>query len=66
MPVYSFQCNDCGHEFDKFFFRIGKKETMTCPKCKSDRTTKKIGVTNKHITEKEHAKARCLPKFGFG
>lgn len=66
MPVYSFQCNDCGHKFDKFFFRIGQKENMLCPKCKSNQTTKQISATNTHSPEKESSPTRCLPKFGFG
>ena len=66
MPVYSFKCNDCGHEFDKFFFGIGKKEGLPCPKCKSDHTTKKISVTSTQIGDKGSDNSQCLPKFGFG
>jgi putative FmdB family regulatory protein len=66
MPVYSFQCNDCGHKFDRFFFRIGQKENTLCPRCKSNHTTKQISTTNTHSTEKKPTATRCLPKFGFG
>ena len=66
MPIYSFQCNDCDHQFDKFFFRVGQKETPPCPKCKSDNTAKKIGVTNTRVCEKGSSTTQCLPKFGLG
>ena len=66
MPVYSFQCKDCGYKFDRFFFRIGQKENITCPKCKSNHTTKQISATITHGTEKKPSPSRCLPKFGFG
>ncbi|MBU0637675.1 MAG: zinc ribbon domain-containing protein [Planctomycetes bacterium] len=31
MPVYSFKCPECGHEFDELVRRVGQK--APCPNC---------------------------------
>lgn len=32
MPLYDYECNDCGHEFEEFQ-TISERHNMHCPKC---------------------------------
>ena len=41
MPIFEYQCKECGYEFEKLVF--GSKE-VECPRCKSSQTEKKISV----------------------
>jgi putative FmdB family regulatory protein len=40
MPVYEFECQECGEVFDKFLksYDEMKKTKFTCPKCQSKDT----------------------------
>ncbi len=40
MPIYEFQCEDCGEVFEEFVFR--KDEKIVCKKCKSENVKKLI------------------------
>lgn len=33
MPTYSYRCNHCGHEFDRFQ-KMSDEPIKKCPKCK--------------------------------
>jgi len=41
MPIFEYQCKQCGHEFEKLVF---DSKAVECPKCKSSQTEKKISV----------------------
>jgi len=41
MPMYEFQCDDCGHVFEKLR-RLSDSGTPPCPQCESAQTQKKI------------------------
>ncbi len=32
MPIYEYECNECGNVFEEIVF--GSEESVTCPKCK--------------------------------
>jgi len=67
MPIYAFKCNDCGHKFEKFFFKMTHKKDPACPECKSSNTTKEIGSVNSRMSDHtSSSNSSCLPKFGFG
>ena len=36
MPVYEYQCNKCGHSFEKLAFK-GDNEQVFCPKCSDNK-----------------------------
>jgi len=43
MPIYEYQCKDCGEKFEKLVFS-SHPETVYCPNCRSDKTEKKISA----------------------
>ncbi len=43
MPIYEYQCKDCGEKFEKLVF-LSHPETVYCPKCESENTEKKISA----------------------
>ena len=37
MPIYEYQCTECGHRFEDITFKMKDIEkTITCPNCKKD------------------------------
>ncbi|MHC4644006.1 MAG: FmdB family zinc ribbon protein [Planctomycetota bacterium] len=34
MPVFDYQCENCGHEWEQVVFHEATDEDRTCPKCK--------------------------------
>jgi len=45
MPIYEYQCEKCGHEFEREQ-RISDPPVKTCPECRSRRVTKLISLTS--------------------
>lgn len=43
MPTYSYQCTDCGHEFD-LFQKITADPEKVCPECKKETLKRLIGA----------------------
>lgn len=41
MPLFEYQCRDCGHHFEALV--IGNR-TPACPKCKSENLEKKVST----------------------
>jgi putative FmdB family regulatory protein len=41
MPIYEYQCDKCGHEFEREQ-RMADSPVKTCPRCKARRVTKLI------------------------
>jgi putative FmdB family regulatory protein len=41
MPIYEYECDKCGHEFEREQ-RMSDPPVKTCPKCKGRRVTKLI------------------------
>ncbi len=45
MPIYEFQCRDCGASFEHLSPAMATRDDAeACPKCHSRRTTRKISV----------------------
>jgi putative FmdB family regulatory protein len=42
MPIYEYQCNDCGDEFEKMVRFSEADRNTACPACQSENTKKKI------------------------
>ncbi len=52
MPIYEYQCNQCGEDFEKLVF--GNKE-VDCPKCSSPDVRKKLSAFGMSGVEKPSA-----------
>jgi putative FmdB family regulatory protein len=45
MPIYEYQCSDCGHEFEKLVrFSDPKINSPNCPDCQSENTFKRLST----------------------
>jgi len=44
MPLYEYQCNDCGEEFEKMVPFSQANHNPTCPTCQGQDTRKKIST----------------------
>jgi len=65
MPIYEYQCSDCGRAFE----RLVRGETrVTCPGCESKRVERRISVPAPHSGSSGPADFSNLgpPKGGCG
>jgi putative FmdB family regulatory protein len=44
MPVYEYQCVECGERFELFLRSATQKATLTCPKCGSPEVKKALSL----------------------
>jgi putative FmdB family regulatory protein len=44
MPIYEFDCHDCGDSFESLVLSFSKIEGVSCPDCNSNNITKKIST----------------------
>jgi putative FmdB family regulatory protein len=44
MPLYEYQCNDCGEEFEKMVPFSQANQSPECPSCQGQDTRKKIST----------------------
>ncbi len=44
MPIYEFDCQDCGDQFESLVFSFSKIEGVICPECQSNNVQKKIST----------------------
>jgi putative FmdB family regulatory protein len=42
MPIYGYECNDCGHDFEKLVRAAGEKPA--CPACESRDLTRQLSL----------------------
>ncbi len=42
MPIYEYQCDECGKSFEKFVRFSEADQTQVCPKCQGQLTHKKL------------------------
>ena len=62
MPIYSYRCNDCGHEFD-IRQRMSEDPLSVCPKCDGEirRVVTSVGVVFKgsgfYVTDNRNGKS---------
>jgi putative FmdB family regulatory protein len=41
MPIYGFDCNECGHQFEKL---VRSSEAPSCPSCNSTDLTRQLSL----------------------
>ena len=44
MPIYEYQCRECGTNFEKLVRTPGSENAVKCPYCRSERVQKKMSV----------------------
>jgi putative FmdB family regulatory protein len=44
MPIYEFDCQDCGDSFESLVMSFSRIDGVTCPECKSEKIQKKIST----------------------
>jgi len=50
MPIYEFDCNDCGKSFDKLVRSASRISEVTCPDCHSDQVKKKLSLFSSKVS----------------
>jgi len=46
MPIFEFQCIDCGNQFEKLFMSSDENVDLTCPECQSETLERVVSRTN--------------------
>lgn len=69
MPIYEYQCLDCGERFE-VLQRMGEgAEGLTCPECETDRVTKQFSTFASGASSDQGSAASfgggCGPGSGF-
>ena len=44
MPIYEYQCQECGEEFEKLLRSISSPPKVECPHCAGKKIEKKISL----------------------
>jgi putative FmdB family regulatory protein len=44
MPIYEFECRDCGHVFEKIMRALSHTPMETCPACAGDNVEQKLSL----------------------
>jgi|YelNatPaOPRAMG01_1025707.scaffolds.fasta_scaffold00770_19 putative FmdB family regulatory protein len=44
MPIYEYECQDCGEDFEIFVLSVSKADEVECPKCHSRNIKRKISL----------------------
>jgi putative FmdB family regulatory protein len=45
MPIYTFQCEYCGHQFEELIFKAADEDELVCPECGATRPRRRMSVT---------------------
>ena len=65
MPIYEYQCQECGEEFEKFVRSMTRQEEAICPKCGSAETKKAFSVFGVSGGQtRSSASSSCAPTGG--
>lgn len=44
MPIYEFECHDCGHDFEQLVRSMVSQEDIVCPHCGGQHVKKTISL----------------------
>jgi putative FmdB family regulatory protein len=44
LPIYEFDCRQCGEPFEELVFQLGREREARCPKCGSQDVKKKLST----------------------
>jgi len=66
MPIYEFECEDCGHRFETLVFSSNEK--VSCPKCKGTHLKRLISACGFNVgggSGTTISKSSCGAHSGF-
>jgi putative FmdB family regulatory protein len=63
MPLFEFECLDCGRNFEKLVFKASQDQDLTCPACGSSKLEEKISTFSSASSSKAgvSSSANCAP-----
>jgi len=66
MPIYEFDCRNCGESFDKLVRSASRVTEVTCPACSSDQVKKKLSLFSSKVSggtrsSVSNTSASCAP-----
>jgi len=44
MPIYTYRCRSCGHDFEELIFSEAAEQALTCPQCRADKLERRLAV----------------------
>jgi len=62
MPIYEYECAECGTRFDKFVRSATRPVEVACPTCKSENCRKVVSAFAS--TGSQSSGADCAPSGG--
>jgi putative FmdB family regulatory protein len=65
MPIYEYQCNDCGAEFEKLVRSAGESAGVECPSCGEKRLTLRLSVFAAHSGNSKECPAAPVCPLGM-
>jgi putative FmdB family regulatory protein len=66
MPIYEFECDDCGKVFERLCFRGDDDETVPCESCGGTKTHKLMSTFSAGSSGSDAALgSSCAPTGGF-
>lgn len=64
MPIYEFQCHDCGNEFEELVARMD--QDAPCPKCSSNKVGRLVSATADYRGSMSAGAANAMPQCPGG
>ncbi len=64
MPLYEFECLECGTIFEKLVRKAGAISDVACPVCHSLRVTQQISTCASFVRGKSSGPSRACPPSG--
>lgn len=61
MPIYEFDCHDCGESFDKLVRSASRVSEVTCPSCASPEVKKKLSLFSSKVSGGTRSSAAGAP-----
>lgn len=68
MPIYEYECRNCGHRFELRRSMADRDDGIVCPKCKTENPRRVLSAFAKGPSGSEAASSgtACAPRRGFG
>jgi putative FmdB family regulatory protein len=65
MPIYEFECRECGAEFEKIVRKAGAVSEVVCPVCNGRKIDEKVSAFSSMVKGGSTSKSgNCAPSGG--